>query len=240
MRRLAAGLTVLMALAIAGAAHAQGDLSLELHRDFGFAWGGQVQGKFTIEAQAEDLAQVVFLIDGQTLGEAGREPFEITFHTGDFALGWHTLWAEATTRDGQPLRSDEIRIEFVSAEAGGRFALQVALPIFAVVVVVMLAGTVLPMAFGRRTYRPGQYGVAGGAVCPRCRLPFSRHALGLNLGLGKLERCPHCGRWSVVGRATSEALAEAEARWRSEGSAPVPGSDEERLRRQIDDSRYLE
>ena len=43
------------------------------------------------------------------------------------------------------------------------------------------------------SFVPGQDGVAGGAICPRCELPYSRKTFSPNLLIGRLERCPHCG-----------------------------------------------
>ena len=83
------------------------------------------------------------------------------------------------------------------------------------------------------------YGPAGGAICPKCGRPFARNLLSPNLLAGKLSRCPHCGKWSVVSRATPAALAAVEAA--SSASTPSPAADlspEEKLRRQIDESRY--
>jgi hypothetical protein len=47
-------------------------------------------------------------------------------------------------------------------------------------------------------------------------LPLARHFLAPNIGLKKLERCPHCGRWSLVSRASAEDLVAAEARLKGE------------------------
>src|SRR3990170_4865249 len=225
----------------AGNAAAQSELNLGLNKDFGFAWGSQIQGKFTLDAESPDeLAQVTFHIDGQVLGEDAEPPFEATFHTGDFSLGWHTLSAVATTTNGRELTSETLRLEFVSADAGPAFVMRFVLPVLAAILVLMLGSTLVPMLMGRGKFRPGHYGAAGGAVCPKCRLPFSRHVFGLNCLAGKVERCPHCGRWVIVARATPESLAAAEARLRPEGSATIAVSDEDRLRQQIDDSRFLE
>jgi hypothetical protein len=229
----------LMPLLIAAPALAQGELHLGLHRIFGFGWGSQIQGRFNLAAEADvELAEVTFWIDDAVLGTAGEPPFVVGFHTGAYSLGWHTFSAVAITGSGEQLTAGGLRAEFVSADAGAQFAVKMILPILGILAAFMLLGTVVPMAFGRGAFKLGQYGPAGGAVCPRCSLPFSRHFLSPNLLLGKLERCPHCGRWSIVARASPPALAEAEARWGSEGTSAVAESPDDRLQRQIDDSRY--
>jgi hypothetical protein len=37
-------------------------------------------------------------------------------------------------------------------------------------------------------------------------MPFSRSVLAPNMLVGKLERCPHCRKWAIVGRAGSADL----------------------------------
>jgi hypothetical protein len=71
---------------------------------------------------------------------------------------------------------------------------------------------------------------------------MARHVLSPNIGLGtKLERCPHCGKWSLVRRATNEQLAAAEARlWGGAEPQLSPERREEDLRRKVDDSRFLD
>jgi hypothetical protein len=57
--------------------------------------------------------------------------------------------------------------------------------------------------------------------------------------VGKLERCPYCGKWSVVAAASREALAAAQAAEVAASKPAVPGpSPDEELRRQIEESRY--
>jgi hypothetical protein len=63
-----------------------------------------------------------------------------------------------------------------------------------------------------------------------------------NLLLGKLERCPHCGKWQLSARAWGETLSAAEDRLRAAqsdgGSAEVGLNEDERLRRQLDESKF--
>jgi hypothetical protein len=57
---------------------------------------------------------------------------------------------------------------------------------------------------------------------------------------GKLERCPHCGKLSIVAAASASALRQAEARWQADSHQGELKSESEgdRLREQIDESRY--
>jgi uncharacterized membrane protein YeaQ/YmgE (transglycosylase-associated protein family) len=38
------------------------------------------------------------------------------------------------------------------------------------------------------------YGLLGAAICPKCCRPFPRHIWGVNMLVGKLDRCEHCGK----------------------------------------------
>jgi hypothetical protein len=85
------------------------------------------------------------------------------------------------------------------------------------------------------------YGMRGGSICPKCKRPFPLHLYGLNMLTHKLDRCPHCGRWSLVRplplaqlRAAEETeLALAQEKPQVEGM-----SEEEKLRKGLEDSRF--
>lgn len=246
MRHWMPVLTVLLALATALPAAAQTqspELSLSLRRDFGFSAGGRIQGAFTLTAAGpDDLARVDFLIDGKIVNTAVQAPFAYSFSTGAYPLGVHTMSATGLTTSGARLTSTARSVEFVSPEVGWRVGAQIGLPILGVVLLISLVATLAPMLLDRRRgpFRPGVYGVAGGAICPRCKLPFPLHMLSMHLLTGKFERCPHCGKWSLVGRASAAALAEAEARLRDENSRGrlAEPSTADTMQQMIDDSRY--
>jgi hypothetical protein len=217
-------------------------LELELHRTFGYAGGGEIQGSFLLTAAGpDDLTLVTFYVDDAVLEAVSTPPFQARLHTGDYPVGGHRLWAIGSLEDGSELASNQIVREFVDVSAGWQAAGRIVLPILAIIGLA-IAGSLAITALTGRHYRPGVYGSSGGAVCPRCRLPMGRHFLAPNLGLGKkLERCPHCGRWSRVPRATPEELVAAEARLLGEASPEAtPEEQGEVLRRQVDDSRYVD
>jgi len=234
----------LLALALLPlAAWAQDEsFQLKLRRTFGYSWGSDIQGSFLVSAEGPaGLEQVTFHVDDGVLQVVGAPPFEARLHTGDFPIGPHRLWAKGTLDDGSEVVSNEILAEFVDPSAGWESAAGMLTPILVIVGLAIAAGVVMPAIFGRR-YKPGAYGSSGGAICPRCNLPLSRHFLAPNLGIGKkLERCPHCGKWSRVPRASAEQLAAAEARLLGEVSPEAtPDVQAESLRRQVDDSRFVD
>ena len=62
--------------------------------------------------------------------------------------------------------------------------------------------------------------------------------------VGKLVRCPHCGKWAVLSAASPAELAAAEERERltlggaTAAAEPPQLSPEERLRRRVENSKY--
>lgn len=233
---------LLLAAAMPAAAQTECGLTIQFHRDFGYSAGGEIQGAFSLTAEGpENLSRVDYYLDDQLLGSATQPPFKISFNTGDHALGHHTFVAVGTTADGNEICSPDRTLEFVSAEEGLQVAGRIAVPILGLVLLISVLGTAGPMLLGRKTkFRLGEYGAAGGAVCPRCSMPFSRHLMSPNMVFGKLERCPHCGKVSIAAAASATALRQAEARWQADSHQGElkPESEGDRLREQIDESRY--
>jgi DNA-directed RNA polymerase subunit RPC12/RpoP len=88
---------------------------------------------------------------------------------------------------------------------------------------------------------PRKYGISGGAICPKCQRPFALHFFALNLGLGKFDRCPYCGKWSVLRPRPIAELRQAEEvelQAAMDAALPPEVSEEEKLRRELDDSRF--
>ena len=235
-------LLLLLANAPAFAAQTDGGLTLEFHRDFGYAAGGEIQGAFSLTVEGpDDLTRVDYYLDDQLLGSATTPPFKIAFNTSNFPVGKHTFVAVGMTTSGTELRSASRTVKFVSAEAGWQMAGKIALPILGVVLAIALLGTLVPMLLGKKTvFRLGEYGAAGGAVCSRCGMPFSRHWMAPNMVFGKLERCPHCGKWAIVAASSSAALHQAEACWHADSQKGElrPESEADRLKSLVDESRY--
>ena len=242
-------LTLLIFIASFAPSQQDEQLEIKLSRNWGFSSGtGKIQGTFTIRTNGpEDLTGVVFTIDDQVVGEANEEPYELRFVTDDYPLGVHQIQATGFDASGAQIRSNTIQVEFVSADQGWQAASNILIPIVVVILAAVGLAVLVPLVFTRGKKEqlapgaPRTYGIYGGAVCPKCSRPFSRHIYGLNLGTHKYDRCPYCGKWSLVRRASPEALAAAEAEEikTARAGAFVPEKmEEERLRQEIEDSRY--
>ncbi|HUF38822.1 MAG TPA: Ig-like domain-containing protein [Anaerolineales bacterium] len=235
-RNLIAALLVTLALQTA-------PLELRLSRDWGYGGlEGGIQGRFSLHASGPgDLAEVRFLFDGAVVNVDREAPFRFQFETDDYPPGTHTLGATGVLSNGETVDSPEFVRNFLSPEEAQAEMQRIIFPILAVVGVLVVVGGIVPLLFmRRREHKPGVYGMAGGAVCKRCGMPFSRSILAPNLLLGKLARCPHCGKWGIVPRASAAELEAAEARLAVEGKmegAPAE-TEEEKRRRLLEESRF--
>jgi len=231
-------------------------LTLTVSKQIGYNMGSQIQGTFKIRVRGPaDLASVTFLLDGEPLGEASAAPFELSFKTDKYAPGWHEITAVGTTTDGQTLTARSLRFQFVTAQDAGKGVVQIVVPVLMLVLIFTAVTAIFPLLASRKpapiydpsAYTPGEprnYGLLGGVVCPKCGRPFGMHWWGLNISLvGKYDRCPHCGKWSLVRRASREALLEAEAAeyaaYVAATPRPTPAA-ETQLREQLEDSRFTD
>ncbi len=224
--------------------------TMGLSRDFGYGNGSQIRGTFSAHITGpEGITKVVYRIDGQELAEVSAAPFSYQFNTSSYAVGVHSLTAEVTTADGGVYTTPSRTYDFVSQAQEGEGMKNILFPVLGVLggimLVVVVAQTLLfrkkgasvPMGAARN------YGVAGGSICPRCHRPTPRHVWGFNVGIGKLDYCENCGKWSVMRRMPIELLRGAEEA--EKASAPSGSSqplyeqtEQEKLREMVDKSKY--
>lgn len=241
MKRIAWLLAAALLACTAVAFAQEPGLELRLTRDFGSAIGsGNIRGTFSYRVNApDDVTAVTFLLDDVPIAEVTETPWRYQFHTADFPDGVHTLSASGVTRDGRTLTSNSLTRNFMPAAAANRAILT----IVAVIGALFLAVTLLSAWFSRRGLSDEAKAVSGAfgtAVCPFCGQPFARHLWAPNLGAGKLDRCPHCGKWNLVRRATPAEIERSLALLRKEEAktavdTPPPSDD---LHKRLDDSRY--
>lgn len=79
----------------------------------------------------------------------------------------------------------------------------------------------------------------GGGICPKCGRPFAFQPFGLRLLVGNYERCPNCGKFSLVKYASMENLRAAEQAELEAEKPQVPEvSEEDKLKQELDDFKY--
>jgi hypothetical protein len=217
-------------------------LTLIFNRDFGYGgFGGEIQGRFSLRVKSpENIVRVEYFIDGENVFEGTEFPFKWQFNTASFSEGRHTFSAIGYKADGTEIYAQEFQRIFLSSENAWGEISNIMVPLLVVIGAVTLIGVLGPVLLGRKKkHTPGIYGMVGGAICPRCTFPYSRNVLSPNLLTGKLERCPHCGKWAIAPRASAANLEAAEARLASEGEGTIETpTEEEKLRSMIDDSRF--
>lgn len=228
------------------------ELVLRLRRNFGYGGSGEIQGLFTMIAEgSESVTRVVFYIDDQNIGEDQEAPFQVQFSTDNYPLGMHSLRATGFTEDGKEIPSNIIQVEFVSAEAGWKAGLELVLPILVLLVVVFGVGILVTILTSRKRLNPApgtprKYGFSGGSICPKCSRPTPLHFMGLNLGTKKYDRCENCGKWSLMHSIPLPKLRQAEAEELARAALEEDQASsnlhrpEEKLRKELDDSRYLD
>lgn len=239
-------IAILVSLVIISAASAQGEeLTLGLSKDFGSGgFNGDIQGTFTVKASGPaNLEQVQFFLDDTLLGEDPESPFAIQFITDNYTTGTHIFSAVGSTTDGKRIGSKTISAVFVSKEEGSAASLKMVVPILAVVFGAMAISAITSMvnvhkgkklpAGAARSYS------FGGGICPKCKRPFGFQLLGIHMFGKKLTTCPHCGKWSVVKRATMSELHAAELAELDTEKVQIHDTlDEEKIRKELDDSKY--
>ncbi len=242
------GLLLLWMIAPARAQAPTPEMTLHLRRDFGYGAGMDLQGAFSLRVDApDDVQRVEFQVDGEFLAEIAQPPFHWQGNTDNFEPGLHKFVAIGYTGDGRELRAQEVSSNFLSAEEAQKATGNILVPmlggIFGLMLISFLVTSLLSRQKGPAPApgAPRNYGAAGGAICPKCGRPFSRHFFAPNMVLGKLERCPYCGKWSVVAARSAAELAAAEAAEVATAAPTVAEiSEEERLRRDLEASRYRE
>ena len=235
-------LLLLLSITMPVLAQEADSLILDFNRDFGYGgFGGDIQGRFSLKViSPDDLVRVEYFLDGESVYVGTEPPFRWQFNTDNFSDGRHSFDAIGFRADGREVHATEFSRTFLSADKAWSNVEDMILPILVIVGLATLLGVLVPVILSRKkTYTPGVYGVAGGAICPRCNFPYSRNAMSPNLVLGKLERCPHCGKWAIVPRASAGALKAAEERYAAENQGTVQTvSEAEKVRQMIEDSRF--
>ncbi len=226
------------------------ELQLGLTRDFGYGgMGDDIQGLFSMKIKdpPANLVRVVFMIDNEIMNEDSEAPFNYQFSTDNYPPGIHALSASGYTADGTELRSNEIRVEFLTAEQSQQSVGKILIPVAVIVLGSMLFSLVGPyiLGGGKLTTLPlgeqRDYGLMGGAICPKCHRPFKIRTLALNIVTHKLDRCPYCGKWGIHLRRSLNELRAAEAaelQMAQPGQVTAPQSEADKLSKDLDDSRF--
>ncbi len=224
--------------------------TISLRRDFGYGSGSNVRGTLSISLSGDEsqVASVEFLIDGQVMAALDHPPFRFQFHTDSYGYGEHYLSARVHLQDGRIETTPARRLNFVTPEeergslvvifGGIGGAILLSLLIYAVVLMRSSKGK------PKTALQAGQaqhYGLLGGTICSKCGRPFPRHWWGVNLVVGRLDRCEHCGKWSMTVRAAPDALRAAEAAEADQQPSDQPDTYLQRgAEDRLEDTRFID
>lgn len=246
MKKTSILLALFLCLTMVSVVSAQNQgLELSLSRDWGYGgFNGDIQGTFSMHVKGpEDLVKVQFYIDDLMIGEDTSAPFAYQFLTDNYPTGTHGMKAIGFTASGIQLESNTISALFISKEASSSTTIKMVGTILGALVLAVLISAVIPM-ISRRKGVTTPLGAArsypfGGGICPKCKRPFGFTLASLNMLTGKLTPCPHCGKWSIVRRASAAELKAAEqAEIPVQTGAEFEPSEEEKLKKDLDASRY--
>jgi hypothetical protein len=232
----------------------QEEYRLNISRTFGFSSGsGQVRGNFSasITGQLDNVQEVTYLIDGESMGVVSAPPFKLPFVTSNFPVGWHDLSAQVLTKDGRNVETGVRQFEFVSADQESAFFRNTVLPLLGVLFLVIILGIGIQVLFTRNKSKVNlplgaarKYGISGGTICPKCHRPFAIHWWAFNAGItSKFDRCDFCGRYGLFRRYNRDKLAAAEAAELQMAQPEKPiqaASEEQKLKEMLDESRYTD
>ena len=239
-------IAILVSLTFISVISAQSEeLTLSLSKDFGSGgFNGDIQGTFTVKASGPaNLERVQFFLDDTLLGEDTESPFAIQFVTDNYPTGAHVFTAVGFTKDGKRIGSKTMSAVFMSKEEASAVSLKMVVPILAVVFGAMAISAISSMVNVRKAKKLPAGAVRsysfGGGICPKCKRPFGFQLLGIHMLGRKLTPCPHCGKWSVMKPATMSELHAAElAELDTENVQIHNASNEGKIRKELDDSRY--
>ena len=191
---------------------------LNINRDFGYGNGADIKGTFSLRiVGSEDIASVSYFIDGELMSTVNEKPFSFQFNTSQYPTGAHDLTAEVTNTAKNVITTPARHMNFVSAEEEAAGMKNIVGPIIILSIGILIVVGLVQFAVMRKRNPDGvplgtqrNYGFAGGSICRNCGRPTPRHIWGFNIGIGKLDRCENCGKWSVMQAAPHEILRAAE------------------------------
>ena len=226
------------------------DYMVHLRRNFGYGGGVNIRGTFTISLVGEEdhVAGVTFLIDGDPMIRVNEAPFRFKFQTDDYGFGMHLLSAEVTLNNDTVVETPALQYNFISPSSEREQIIVVLGGVVGAIIVTLVAVAIIQSAViktkttpSREPDAPREYGLLGGTLCPKCGRAFPRHIWGINLIVGRLDRCDNCGQWVTTQRATPAALRAAEKAEREadQKDMEMPVA-EPPLKDILEDSKYID
>ncbi len=210
---------------------------LRLRRDWGYGAGADIQGRVTLSLSGDTgtLSKVVFYMDDAVMAEVSEAPFSFSFSTDDYPSGLRRMSAIVFTSDESSQEVAPITYNFLSKDAASSASTKIMVLVIGLILVSLAVSVFISSRNkGSETANGGMNGLA---VCQRCGKTFPRSILGLNVVVGKFERCPHCGKWQLTRRASPAEIELADSRNKPEtASQPEAKAEKDEL----EDSKFID
>jgi len=224
---------------------------LHVSRLFGYSSGDQIKGSFRLSVVGiSDIHSVDFIIDGQGMARVDASPYQLDFQTETYSFGVHRLSASITTMDGRNVEVPDRQFEFATAQQEQKSMVGVFASLGSVILLAVALGLGLQFLFTRNKKREfvplgtaRNYGWRGGAICPKCHRPTGLHPFSPHFGLRLIyDFCDNCGKWSTMKIVPDRDLrkAEVEEIRPVEKIQGVSGTEEEKLKEILDESKYTQ
>ncbi len=210
---------------------------LRLRRYWGYGMGSDIQGQLTLLLQGDTslVEQVTFYFNDVKAFEQNEAPFRFSFNTNQFPAGINTMRADVLTRDGKMHTTLPLSYNFLSSkDANKNTGLLVGGIIGVALLITALSFVITSRGQGKDGKTGGMFGMA---ICKKCGQTFPRSLFGMNIVVGKYERCPHCGKWQVTVPASEAEIAQAN---RTSQPEPVPISESSHERDELEESRFID
>jgi len=210
---------------------------LRLRRDWGYGAGADIQGRVTLSLTGEtgQLSKVIFYMDDAVMAELSEAPFSFSFSTDGYPSGLRRMSATVFSSDGSSQDVAPITYNFLSKDAANSATTKVLVLVIGVILVSLAVSVFISSR--NKGSETANGGINGLAVCQRCGKTFVRSILGLNVVVGKFERCPHCGKWQLTRRAGPLEIENADSRTKPEtASQPEAKAEKDEL----EDSKFID
>jgi ribosomal protein L32 len=199
---------------------AEPTVNLSINKNIGYNFGSDINGQFIVSAHvSNEVVRVEFYLNGTLQYNDTAAPFSWAFDTTNYALGTYNITAVAYDSSGQQATAG-LNQNFVEVPAFWSTFLPI---IIAIVVIVAVVASFWALKHSSRLTK-----------CPKCGYVFSpNRMISIKLGVWHYTRCPECGKYFL-----GKPLKEAPKKDEPEQTTSDPLSEEERLRRDIENSKY--
>ena len=210
---------------------------LRLSRDWGYGMGSDIQGQMTLSLQGDNsqIERVTYYFNDVQVSEQTEAPFKYSFNTDQFPVGINIMRADVFTQDGKLHTTLPLGYNFLSSkEANKTTGLLVGGIIGVTLLITALSFLIASRGQGKNRNSGGMFGLA---ICKECGQTFPRSLFGMNIVVGKFERCPHCGKWQITVPASQSEIAQAN---RASQPEPMPKTDSSDKKDELEESRFID